>query len=303
MASKFFSGSQISPISGISGFRAGTGGEFSELALDVRAPYLDVFVRHRRTASRAVGGGSLVTRRNPSPRTLVIPKRRPDPFRRRYQHETIDRRRGPSLGILFGSAGTALATHCYVADKPDGAGTNGAFEGRKATRSTPSSGICPTPPTSEAARPTASSSSRRSRQPWLRYGALGAEGRRGTQAARPSGRAASIVLAVIAFLPFARVPTAARPEGHRQPLRHSAPLGGARGARRDALGGRGSTPFPTWRRRDRLPNRRIGHSLAPGDALSARFAAPSAHRVCFFLQRAIEPTVEEAWSTTILGML
>jgi hypothetical protein len=32
-----------------------------------------------------------------------------------------------SLGILVGSAGTALATHCYVADKPAGAGTNGAF--------------------------------------------------------------------------------------------------------------------------------------------------------------------------------
>jgi hypothetical protein len=33
-----------------------------------------------------------------------------------------------SLGILFGSTGTALATHCYVADKPAGAGTNGAFQ-------------------------------------------------------------------------------------------------------------------------------------------------------------------------------
>ena len=33
-----------------------------------------------------------------------------------------------SLGILFGSTGTALATHCYVADKPDGAGTNGVFQ-------------------------------------------------------------------------------------------------------------------------------------------------------------------------------
>ena len=33
-----------------------------------------------------------------------------------------------SIGILFGSTGTALATHCYVADKPDGAGTNGAFQ-------------------------------------------------------------------------------------------------------------------------------------------------------------------------------
>ena len=32
-----------------------------------------------------------------------------------------------SLGIMFGSTGTALATHCYVADKPLGAGvqTNG----------------------------------------------------------------------------------------------------------------------------------------------------------------------------------
>ena len=43
-------------------------------------------------------------------------------------HEAIDRRRGLSLGILFGSTGTALATHCYVADKPAGAGTNGAFQ-------------------------------------------------------------------------------------------------------------------------------------------------------------------------------
>jgi hypothetical protein len=33
-----------------------------------------------------------------------------------------------SLGILVGSTGTALATHCFVADKPAGAGTNGAFQ-------------------------------------------------------------------------------------------------------------------------------------------------------------------------------
>jgi hypothetical protein len=33
-----------------------------------------------------------------------------------------------SLGILLGSSSTALATHCYVADKPDGVGTNGAFQ-------------------------------------------------------------------------------------------------------------------------------------------------------------------------------
>ena len=33
-----------------------------------------------------------------------------------------------SLGILVGSTGTALATHCYVADKPAGAGLNGAFQ-------------------------------------------------------------------------------------------------------------------------------------------------------------------------------
>ena len=33
-----------------------------------------------------------------------------------------------SLGIMLGSTGTALATHCYVADKPDGAGINGAFQ-------------------------------------------------------------------------------------------------------------------------------------------------------------------------------
>ena len=32
-----------------------------------------------------------------------------------------------SLTIVLASAGTALATHCYVADKPAGAGTNGAF--------------------------------------------------------------------------------------------------------------------------------------------------------------------------------
>jgi hypothetical protein len=32
-----------------------------------------------------------------------------------------------SLGIMLGSAGSAMATHCYVADKPAGAGTNGAF--------------------------------------------------------------------------------------------------------------------------------------------------------------------------------
>jgi hypothetical protein len=33
-----------------------------------------------------------------------------------------------SVGIMFGSTGSALATHCYVADKPDGAGLNGAFQ-------------------------------------------------------------------------------------------------------------------------------------------------------------------------------
>ena len=33
-----------------------------------------------------------------------------------------------SVGIVVGSAGSALASHCYVADKPSGAGTNGAFE-------------------------------------------------------------------------------------------------------------------------------------------------------------------------------
>ena len=33
-----------------------------------------------------------------------------------------------SLGIVFGTVGPALATHCYVADKPDGAGLNGAFQ-------------------------------------------------------------------------------------------------------------------------------------------------------------------------------
>jgi hypothetical protein len=43
-----------------------------------------------------------------------------------------------SLAIVLGTAGTAMATHCYVADKPAGAGTNGAFQREKATRSTPS---------------------------------------------------------------------------------------------------------------------------------------------------------------------
>jgi hypothetical protein len=33
-----------------------------------------------------------------------------------------------SIGMFLGSAGAAQATHCYVADKPDGAGTNGAFQ-------------------------------------------------------------------------------------------------------------------------------------------------------------------------------
>jgi hypothetical protein len=33
-----------------------------------------------------------------------------------------------TLAILVGSAGTAMATHCYVADKPAGVGTNGAFQ-------------------------------------------------------------------------------------------------------------------------------------------------------------------------------
>jgi hypothetical protein len=32
-----------------------------------------------------------------------------------------------SLAILLATAGTAMATDCYVADKPLGAGTNGAF--------------------------------------------------------------------------------------------------------------------------------------------------------------------------------
>ena len=33
-----------------------------------------------------------------------------------------------SIGMLLGSTGVAQATHCYVVDKPDGAGTNGAFQ-------------------------------------------------------------------------------------------------------------------------------------------------------------------------------
>jgi hypothetical protein len=33
-----------------------------------------------------------------------------------------------TLGIMVGSTGTALATHWYVADKPDGAGTSGVFQ-------------------------------------------------------------------------------------------------------------------------------------------------------------------------------
>jgi hypothetical protein len=32
-----------------------------------------------------------------------------------------------SLAILLATAGTAMATHCHVADKPLGAGTNGGF--------------------------------------------------------------------------------------------------------------------------------------------------------------------------------
>ena len=32
-----------------------------------------------------------------------------------------------ALSVFFGVGGSALATHCYVADKPAGAGTNGAF--------------------------------------------------------------------------------------------------------------------------------------------------------------------------------
>jgi hypothetical protein len=32
-----------------------------------------------------------------------------------------------SLAIVLGSAGTAMTTHCYVADKPAGAGVGGAF--------------------------------------------------------------------------------------------------------------------------------------------------------------------------------
>ena len=32
-----------------------------------------------------------------------------------------------AVGLFLGSAGPALATHCFVADKPDGAGINGAF--------------------------------------------------------------------------------------------------------------------------------------------------------------------------------
>jgi hypothetical protein len=33
-----------------------------------------------------------------------------------------------SIGIVLGSTAAAQATHCFVADKPDGAGTNGAFQ-------------------------------------------------------------------------------------------------------------------------------------------------------------------------------
>ena len=32
-----------------------------------------------------------------------------------------------ALSLFFALAGSALATHCYVADKPPGAGTNGVF--------------------------------------------------------------------------------------------------------------------------------------------------------------------------------
>jgi hypothetical protein len=32
-----------------------------------------------------------------------------------------------ALAVVLGLVGSAMATHCYVADKPAGAGTNGAF--------------------------------------------------------------------------------------------------------------------------------------------------------------------------------
>jgi hypothetical protein len=32
-----------------------------------------------------------------------------------------------ALAVVLGVVGSAMATHCYVADKPAGAGTNGAF--------------------------------------------------------------------------------------------------------------------------------------------------------------------------------
>jgi hypothetical protein len=32
-----------------------------------------------------------------------------------------------AVAVMFGVVGSALATHCYVADKPAGAGTNGSF--------------------------------------------------------------------------------------------------------------------------------------------------------------------------------
>ncbi len=53
---------------GDGGFRAGAGGEFSELVLDVRAPYLDVLLRHRPPSIRLSDLG-----RNPERRTLHGP--------------------------------------------------------------------------------------------------------------------------------------------------------------------------------------------------------------------------------------
>ena len=76
-----------------------------------------------------------------------------------------------SLGIMLASAGTALATHCYVADKPDGAGTNGAFQREEGDPVDTFQWDLPDPPTRAVARPTASSNSR-SRANLLRGGSL-----------------------------------------------------------------------------------------------------------------------------------
>jgi hypothetical protein len=70
----------------------------------------------------------------------VAIRHRPSPVLREPSKHSFEQKKGDmlmrrwivvgllTLGIMLASAGTALATHCYVADKPDGVGTNGAFQ-------------------------------------------------------------------------------------------------------------------------------------------------------------------------------